>query len=656
MLLAAVFTLIIINYSFSYGRLSMSSTYDDVGYLTDALERLNVLYTKGWVALVKTFINDPMHAPYSTLCGLMSFALLGVEDWAPYVTNGLIIFFVLYVIGVILEGVPLLVVIACDLFVLGVPVMGYTVHEFRPDFVVGALTAAAVAFMVISGCMPGSDPKRRTVAGLLFGIGLVSKPTMFPATFVFMVATLAVVTWRDLFVAKERRTVRNILQEWSLCLVPALAISLPMLSWKRHIWYIYGTTFGVEKDIWAVKGGVFDQLLYYWSGSGGAEELGSHAFLLALLIVLGNIVLYKERRDEWRRELVPLCLLLGVSYLVPSLVAHKGPTLASAFYFLSLLTVTYVLGHVWGTFGTSRPGVVWILFGAMVLFSAWQFRFPSFIKDPLVKEVKERKGDFKRRLKEIEGAVMADMVCRDFTKDRRSFCTFAGVFNGWTLQYSLLKSGYYGSRGPDLHRKDDLALYARAFDSADFVLAAESGNEYVFEWLPGGRVLDKTLALIKERGDFLEVGCYRTMKGKAYYLFRKKTGFWGYEWLENFGDPEGPYPEWKLPVVRWGLGPVSSIAFTAKGKGDVRLFVTGMTRVPGQEIVVKLDGREVKTLHFDDVNVFSDFDLIQNCSEGPHRIDMYYRRWHEPEAGDKDPRRLGVLFKSLLIEEMGRTG
>ena len=57
----------------------MDPVFDDVGYMSDGLQRLNILDRAGFHAFCQTFIDSPPHSPWSTSLALISFALMVVH-------------------------------------------------------------------------------------------------------------------------------------------------------------------------------------------------------------------------------------------------------------------------------------------------------------------------------------------------------------------------------------------------------------------------------------------------------------------------------------------------------------------------------------------------------------------------------------------------
>src|SRR6516162_8272129 len=97
LLVSAFYTANVIQWSLRYSRLAGDPVADDVGYLIDGFERLNVLDTAGFHAFCNSLIQAPPHSPWSTALATLAFALMGVHDWAPYILNGFLVFLLLLV-------------------------------------------------------------------------------------------------------------------------------------------------------------------------------------------------------------------------------------------------------------------------------------------------------------------------------------------------------------------------------------------------------------------------------------------------------------------------------------------------------------------------------------------------------------------------------
>jgi hypothetical protein len=140
--LAAAFTAFQIQTSLHSGALSLPVTYDDVTYFNGALMRLEVLYRNGGRALLAGFWENPPHAPLQTLLAMVGFGMLGRYPWAADAMNALPIALVLRLfLGFASQSLPLPVAVALAAALLGFPLVGLMVVEFRPDALCALLTA-----------------------------------------------------------------------------------------------------------------------------------------------------------------------------------------------------------------------------------------------------------------------------------------------------------------------------------------------------------------------------------------------------------------------------------------------------------------------------------------------------------------------------------
>ena len=135
-IVSAVIALLILAWnlknSFEFGRLAFVPLYDDVAYFNDAVVRYQKFVNGNVFSLVKDAFSNPPHSPLMAFQAVFSYILLGVEDWAPYLT---------------LVWIPFLVVLLAlsytrdigpgrwilILYVITTPLLDASVVEFRPD-------------------------------------------------------------------------------------------------------------------------------------------------------------------------------------------------------------------------------------------------------------------------------------------------------------------------------------------------------------------------------------------------------------------------------------------------------------------------------------------------------------------------------------------
>lgn len=339
--LAALFAAFQIQSSLHYGSLSVPVTYDDVGYLNDALGRLDVLYrSDGWTFLKSFWINPP-HAPLQTALALVGFGLFGPRPWAADVMNALPLSAVLFLfLGFASRSLPLAVAAVLAVALLGYPLLSLLVLEFRPDMLCALLTSIGALTVV-------ADPRWRkgqrislaTTIALFVG-ALLAKPTLAPVTVaVFGVAVLTVIalhsnSWGE---AKQIAWVAVICGGLgALIALPYYVAVLP-----RLIGYISINAFGANANLWRANISLSEHVLYYLSGSGGDVAISRGWLALGCAtLILALPILIRARRTAFAVFLVALAGYASVT--VPTMKSPFLGVIVSAFVLciLAVLVVT----------------------------------------------------------------------------------------------------------------------------------------------------------------------------------------------------------------------------------------------------------------------------------------------------------------------------
>lgn len=115
----------------------------------------------------------------------------------------------------------------------------------------------------------------------------------------------------------------------------------------------------------------------------------------------------------------------------------------------------------------------------------------------------------------------------------------------------------------------------------------------------------------------------------------------------GLGDPEGPHPEALLPVVRWGLAPLTRLEFQQDPNVPLRFEARLQCSHPGQAVSVRLNGRELTHLAITRLHDPHLISLDLPPAAGPQSIEIHYARPIAPGGGD--PRTLGVLYRTLRV-------
>lgn len=126
------------------------------------------------------------------------------------------------------------------------------------------------------------------------------------------------------------------------------------------------------------------------------------------------------------------------------------------------------------------------------------------------------------------------------------------------------------------------------------------------------------------------------------------SGFEGFDAARGLGDPEGPFPENHMPVVRWGLAPRAEIDFTLAAHERARLELVFQYPHPDQAFTVTVDGTQlahgaVLRIHEPQTVVLD----LPPLPAGGHRLVVEWAKTFRPGGGD--PRELGLLFRTLRV-------
>jgi hypothetical protein len=240
--------------------------------------------------------------------------------------------------------------------------------------------------------------------------------------------------------------------------------------------------------------------------------------------------------------------------------------------------------------------------------------------------------------------IYATLKERSGSQKSSTFVTTFGTVNVETLRFLALQDGAELTLS-DRHLSDNLPDYARSLESADFAVASDSGNGEVPDWLPSTRVQGQTLALIRSSPDFVQIASFPTPSGKPYYVFERRPKFSGWKALSGMGEVEGPYPQWNLPKVRWGLGPASLLAVDGAQGGRMRLIISCYTHIPNQKVTVRFDGKRIAVHVLPVVGKVYRFETRLDVSRGPHSIELVYKDW----VRDPPNRPRATLFAELQL-------
>ncbi|MCR4289245.1 MAG: glycosyltransferase [Candidatus Scalindua sp.] len=122
--------------------------------------------------------------------------------------------------------------------------------------------------------------------------------------------------------------------------------------------------------------------------------------------------------------------------------------------------------------------------------------------------------------------------------------------------------------------------------------------------------------------------------------------FYGWDEETGIGSEEGPFPEWNLPVVRWGMGPHTELHFKSKGGLLMLSMICGPHHLRWQRMKVFLNGVQVHQQLFDNDGKFHQIHMSLKTCTGKNLIVLKYETWDKTDS----IRPLALLFKQLKIE------
>ncbi|MBV9122536.1 MAG: hypothetical protein JO112_04195, partial [Planctomycetes bacterium] len=189
LILAICFTSWTVQFSRQHGRLISPPQYDDVVYMNDGADRLEELYVHGFSGLIRSCYRNPPHSPFSTFVAAVSFGIFGLQEWAPYAGNVLVVFFLIGFADRLLQGCHAVVHGLGLAVVFLLPLTQFAVFEFRPDFFAGLLIASGVVSLLATSFVVAPF-RHRLLIGVVFGLAFLAKPPLCPFTAVMLLLSV----------------------------------------------------------------------------------------------------------------------------------------------------------------------------------------------------------------------------------------------------------------------------------------------------------------------------------------------------------------------------------------------------------------------------------------------------------------------------------
>ncbi|WP_228898855.1 glycosyltransferase family 39 protein [Acidovorax sp. Leaf73] len=517
-LLSVIYACFSINFSYEYGRLSTVIGYDDIVYFDDGLTRLRIFYENGIFDLLLNLVRNPPHSPFSTLLAAAAFAIFGIRDWAPYIANASVIFAMLLLVRHITRSMSLYAQVVLLFFALAPYFVMATVLEFRPDLPAGLFGAIAV-FLAVTRPIAETRFRDRLFLSCIFALALMTKPTASLFVVVMMLASLGFSVYRSCSAPRNATLLFATLLAVQ-CLVMSIILVLPYYyaNWGHLTRYVSSAT---GSDIWVYSRDWEVKLWMYLTGVYGRQLLGGFLYVYAAAIVLfGGMFMFYRKKDS-TKVLGGLVVMVLMAWFAPTYLGMGNPFFAATFYYLFLFTVIYgfveVFESVVGTKSTRfyayAFGMIAIVFVLALSYATIQVSSPRSRPTHSDDSVKVSQDIFQAL--EADIAVKAD-------KPVTIYYTATGYVNNDLFTYYFKKRNKkIGLRGLFTFDADEQE-WVRLLEMSDYIVACDPGTGGVAnESFPSGKLLDKSMALVRSRSDFVEIKSVKMSTGSSYYLFKR---------------------------------------------------------------------------------------------------------------------------------------
>ena len=483
------------------------------------------------------------------------------------------------------RDVPLWMTTLAALALLGSPLVGIIIIEFRPDALNGLVTASGMLLIILRRWARG-ETATSLAAGAFLALALWAKPSVFALTIVLFGAAMAAASVPDIW---RRATRSNVLRAWALTVGTAALLAAPYYAFAFNdtVGYFVRNMFGEHADIWNMKASPVEHMLYYLVGIGGSFTLGAWLYLALAAAAICLAVMLRHRDRTALGQFLRGGAVFLICYVGISATAHKSPFIGISLTALTMaavaLGVAFALGHL---VRSRRSMAASALAIALMAFSLAEFRTPWAGHGGSPVTVAEASAKH-RMLAETTDALHA-MFPQGGTV---ALVAIAMHLNATVVNFDNVQRQRRPHSFVSLATHGDAAAYRAALLRADAAIAFAPDAE-VIPWLPSAALRQQFLDDLKGNPDWMLVRTIEDRKGVGpIYLFRRTPLLGETLDVKGFDPIEGPYPQWNLPKVRWGLGPGSTIAAAGPANAKARLVIEVSAPMEGQTMTLTMDGQ-----------------------------------------------------------------
>lgn len=355
-LVSIIFTVYVINWSETKGKLSFPPDYDDSHSLLEGALRLETWKRGGFLEVWREFQEIRPHSYGHYYYTSLLFGLFGIKESIPYWANGFLLFGVLWSFYRILpDSIPLPARWAWVGGFLGLPICFHLVFDFRSE-----CTMAGLLFIGANSWLRWLEQKKKD-KGLLglsifcFAFSVAVKPVMFPYPLgilglcsILYLLEIKITTWPSLL---RKAVFLGFI--WVVVILPTVPHFL--FHAKAVFGYILGVAF--QSDFYLLKEEHGPRWLFHWLGYSGIWHLGGFSLLFGLIVLIVAVLhIFPQSRLplpgwSWLRSAI---LTVGSFGGIAINSVHQ-PYFGMTFQPLLLATALWALSHIF-----SQQKIFWL--------------------------------------------------------------------------------------------------------------------------------------------------------------------------------------------------------------------------------------------------------------------------------------------------------
>lgn len=638
-LVSVAVTLIALQFSWREGRLLTDPQYNDSAYLADAARYAVKFYEGGAPAVFARYAESPPHSPYSVAVAFFGFLALGIHDWVPYAFNFFLLVGLCAVTALFLEKFGRTAQIAGVVILSATPAAFGAIHEFQPD-VPTALFILLAAAIWLRMAVCGPTAVSAVCAGFASGLAVISKTPFFPYSIALGGTAFVLFFVGRWFIASERPTLSGAARWAGLGLLGFLVPAFPhyLFAWRNVLNYIQQNLVGSKSSVWAQSGTLLDQFLFHVTGPSGSMFLVPIAGLVIGGIAFGLVgSLASLKRRHLVFVFVFLLAFTCISYAGIAVNHMRNVSFGQTFQLSATITALagYAIGigsvraRLGGAARKLLPLFVWAAIACLVVLNyapPGDFRYRG---DRSLDIIEWQQSIPKQVLRAIRaGAAKTDGSLIYFACN-----SFASKVNAHTVDFLATQADvrsregrffdYYSLTNEPL---DDLA---RNFRNAAFVFVADPD---AFGMSPPEIPLNEKgaeiMALLDSDPAFEKYAHFDSPGGGKYHLYRRHESpqFHGWTRMRGVYPLEGPFPELKLPQIRWISFPKAVLECDSDQDQNVFLQLEVRNNAKDQVLTVAANDKNPVACAIPSSPELTAHRIPVKLSKGLNRIELQFSR------------------------------